>query len=503
MKTLLSTLPSHTSEVSHRGLSAKQKDILGTAFLYLAAFLFCILLSVPACSRSLNLDESYTVVLVRKNLPDMIRSIAKDVHPPFYYLFLWIYRVVFGESIIAYRWITLSAAFLNLLFLGATLIRKTWGKTTAFFYILLFGSSYCTLEKSLTIRMYPLGCFLVTAVFIFLFRLYHHWSKRDYTAAILFTIAAMYTHYFAVMAVFAAWVFFFLFICFQKREKLLSTVCAGILIGLGFLPWMSVVISQTRKVSNHYWITGFDWYKWFISPSALMENNLTGIGTLLQFFLLSLFFIALLKKETDVLTAGIAFAATMCIGAILSITITPIWDERFLYNAWGELSLMAAIFLGKKRSTFSLLPQITAALLLGTVAFFSYSTLYSGYLCMDSTPQWIAFLDENVQGEDLFIVDDAHDHSLVYEAYLPDNQVIRTQNLKELPKEQADSLLQPDSSRRIWYAVNYIMQADGVDSMTAFFEGHHLRMTSCGHFTIQAKEIELFRVEFRIETVER
>lgn len=466
-----------------------------TIFLYLTALLFCILIALPACSQSINLDESYSVVIVRQTLPDMIRSVAKDVHPPFYYLFLWIYRVLFGESIIAYRWITLLATFLNLFVLGATWIRKTWGNATAFFYLLWFGGSACTLEKSLVIRMYPLGCFLVTAVLILLFRLYRNWSKKDFVTAIVLTIAAMYTHYFAVMAVFAAWIFYFLFICIRKKEKLPATVCAGAVIGVGFLPWMGVVISQAMRVSDDYWINRFDWSRWFLSPSALLENDLTGIGTILQFFFLVLFLIALLRHEKDVITAGAAFAATMCIGAVLSVTITPIWDERYLYIAWGELSLMVALFLGKKRGSLSRFPQIVATLLLTVAAVFSYSTFYHSAICTDSSGQWVSFLAENVQQEDLMIVDDDTEHYLVYEAYLPGNQVVRTQKMTKMSQEQLNTLLDTTSSRKIWYVVNYVMQNKGVDSMHSFFAENGLEMHSCGSFTIQAKNIEIFEIQ--------
>ena len=139
--------------------------------IYILAGAVCLALSVPLFSHSIMLDESYSIVFARGSLAGIVRATAADVHPPLYYFLLWFVRVLFGESIVKYRIVTALASYLNLLWLGATLIRRKWGNGVAVFYILWFGLTYCTFEKSMIIRMYPLGCLLVTAVVIYLFSL--------------------------------------------------------------------------------------------------------------------------------------------------------------------------------------------------------------------------------------------------------------------------------------------------------------------------------------------
>lgn len=463
--------------------------------IYILAGAVCLAFSVPLFSHSIVLDEAYSIVFARGSLTDIVRATAADVHPPLYYFLLWFVRVLFGESIIKYRLITALASYLNLFWLGATLIRRKWGNGVAVFYILWFGLTYCTFEKSMIIRMYPLGCLLVTAVVIYLFSLYENWQKKDYILSILLTIAAMYTHYFAVMAVFAAWMILLAAVCLKKRQRVWQVLGGGALIALGYLPWMGVVLSQTRKVTEGYWIPSFNWSNWFKAPALLMESSLAGCGYALYVLVFALLFIACLRKNRDALITSLVFACTMLIGAILSVCVAPIWEERYLYVAWGVLALAMALVLGQRCSALSWISQGAAALLLGVVGVFSFSTMYHGGLNTDTAREWTEFLETNVEAGDLIIADDDREHILVYQAYLPDNQVVLLRDVTRMEDTEVKTLFAGASGRSVWYAVNYVMQAEGVSVMEDVCGQYGLDMQSAGRFTIQAKDIEIFRIQ--------
>lgn len=463
--------------------------------IYILATAVCLAFSVPVFSHSIVLDEAYSIVFARGNLADIVRATAADVHPPLYYFLLWFVRVLFGESIVKYRIITALAAYLNLFWLGATLIRRKWGDGTAVFYILWFGLTYCTFEKSMIIRMYPLGCLLVTAVVIYLFSLYENWQKKDYILSILLTIAAMYTHYFAVMAVFAAWVILFAAVYLKKRQRVWQVLGGGVLIALGYLPWMGVVLSQTRKVTEGYWIPSFNWGNWFKAPALLMESSLTGCGYALHVLVFALLFMACLRRNRDALIAGLVFACTMLIGALLSVCVAPIWEERYLYVAWGVLALAMALVLGQRSSAFSWVSQGLAVLLFSVVGAFSFGTMYQSGLNTDTAREWTEFLEVYVEAGDLIIADDDREHILVYQAYLPDNQVVLLREVADMDDSKAALLFADAAERPVWYAVNYVMQAEGVSVMEDVCERYGLSMQSAGRFTIQAKDIEVFRVQ--------
>ncbi len=465
------------------------------AGIYILAGVVCVMLSVPLFSHSIVLDEAYSIVFARGSLADIVRATAADVHPPLYYFLLWAVRVLFGESIVKYRIVTVFATYLNLFWLGASLIRRKWGNGTAVFYILWFGLTYCTFEKSMIIRMYPLGCLLVTAVVIYLFSLYESWRKKDYILSILLTIAAMYTHYFAVMAVFAAWAVLLACVCLKKRQYIWRVLGGGALIALGYLPWMGVVLSQTRKVTEGYWIPSFNWTNWFKAPALLMESSLTGCGYALYVLVFALLLCACLRRNRDALITALVFACTMLIGALLSVCVAPIWEERYLYVAWGVLALAVALVLGPDCSVFSRISRSAAVLLLCIVGAFSFITMYRGGLNNDMAREWTEFLEARVEAGDLIIADDDREHILVYQAYLPDNPVVMLREVVDMDDPEAGRFLEDAAERPIWYAVNYVMQVEGVSSMEDVCVRHGLSMQSEGRFAIQSKDIEVFRIQ--------
>jgi hypothetical protein len=457
--------------------------------------MICLLISIPVFSKSIVLDEAYSIVFARGTVWEIIKSTAADVHPPLYYFMLRIVKLLFGESIVKYRIVTAFATYLNLIWLGATLIRKRWGESTAYFYILWFGLTYCTFEKTMIIRMYPLGAFLVTGAVIYLFSLYENWKKKDYIMSILFTIAAMYTHYYAVMAVFAAWLILLVVVCMKKRDKVKPVLGCGIVIAAGYIPWIGILLSQTRKVINGYWIPSFEWSNWFKAPALLMDSSLNGSGNVLYFLVFVIILTAFIRKKWDAIVCALIFAGTMLIAALLSVFVAPIWEERYLYVAWGVLSMAMAIVLGDRFSEYSAIVQWAATCFLCIAGFFSFTTMYQSELNNDTAALWVKFLEENVKKEDLIIADDNLEHILVYQAYLPDNEVVMASQVVGMDYEEAQKLFSDAADSNIWFVINYVMQTEGVDAISEVCERYDLNLSTMGRYTIQAKDLEIFSVQ--------
>lgn len=134
-------------------------------------------------------------------------------------------------------------------------------------------------------------------------------------------------------------------------------------------------------------------------------------------------------------------------------------------------------------------------MLLGVVGVFSFSTMYHGGLNTDTAREWTEFLETNVEAGDLIIADDDREHILVYQAYLPDNQVVLLRDVARMEDTEVKTLFAGASGRSVWYAVNYVMQAEGVSVMEDVCGQYGLDMQSAGRFTIQAKDIEIFRIQ--------
>jgi hypothetical protein len=340
-----------------------------------------------------------------------------------------------------------------------------------------------------------MGNLLVTAAVIHLFFLYENWRRRDYILSIVLTIAAMYTHYFAVMAVFAAWVILLVTVCVQKRDKIKQVIGGGIIIAIGYLPWMGALLHQTQKVSKSYWISSFDWAEWFRAPALLTETSMSGFGNVCYVLILVLAVTAFVRRKKDAVVCILVFAGTMLIGAFLSVFVAPIWQERYLYVAWGVLALALAIVLGEKRSEYSVLVQGFVVVFLCIMGALSISTIYQSGLNQDSSGEWAAFLRENVQDGDLVIADDQEYYRLVYQSYLPDNQIVLAEKLVDMDSEKIQSLFSQAGEDHIWFVIDYSMQREGLNVMTDWFAQRGFTLHSEGRYSIQAQNLEIFSVQ--------
>ena len=68
--------------------------LLAVSFLLWGSTLFC---------SSIWFDESFTVALMRHPLGEVISIAATDVHPPLYYILLWGFTRLFGQSLLTMR----------------------------------------------------------------------------------------------------------------------------------------------------------------------------------------------------------------------------------------------------------------------------------------------------------------------------------------------------------------------------------------------------------------
>lgn len=465
---------------------------------YMVAAALCVFVTFPVVSKSVILDEAYSILLVRKSVPDIILGTAGDVHPPLYYLILKFFSLFGGESLLMYRAATALATWLNLIFLGATLIRKRWGVRVSVLYMLWFGLTFSTLERSSLIRMYSWAAFFVTAAALYCFFYYESQSKKDLAMGIAMTLGAMYTHYYALLAAFTVWVMLLAVSLFRKK-KTLPVLAGGVIVTAGYLPWLGILLTQFRSVAEDYWITSMDWSEWKMVPAYLMEASdadPSGIGAVLYALILMTLLTALLRKRWDALCSAAVFVGTMVLAAVISVAVTPIWTTRYMYVAWGMAALFMAITIGETVSRYSGLIQGMTVLLLLVVGLHSFQLMMEDETMVSTADEWVDFLRDNVTADACVIFDDPQEHRLVYQYYMPEAAVIGVSRLKQggLQDSLADYLGE-NRGKDLWYIIDYRQQTLGCDKMKNALEKLGYTMESRGSFIIKQKTLEIFRVE--------
>ena len=465
---------------------------------YITAIIVSIFTTFPVMAYNVIWDEAYSIDLVRGSIIRIIQESAIDVHPPLYYLILKAFNLFGEESLLRYQLVTAVGTYLNVFILGATIIRKRWGCRVSFLYILWFGLSYSTLEYTTLVRMYSWGAFFVTAAALFLFLYYENNGKREFILGIVMTLAAMYTHYYALVAVFFIWLILLLAVVVKREKRVGRIFLGGAAVTIGYLPWLRTLLSQSSRVAENYWIGLFDWHEWRMVPAALMESDdpVVGVGTVLYVFLIVLLILAFVRKKWSAILCVAVFFSTMTVGALFSVLLTPIWATRYMYVAWGLIALFVAIAAGEVTTFFSNIVQGLLVFVLAVTALVSFNSMLNSEKMRSSADEWVAFLEDNVDDNAYLIVDDPVGHNIVYKFYLPDANCIYTESLlMNDVREGLNSFLQDGSGNQIWYVIDYRQQKIGMNAMQGYLDELGYTIESVGAYTIQHKYLGVFKVE--------
>ena len=465
---------------------------------YIMTILVSLYVSFPAVTYSVVLDEAYSIDLVRGSVSGIIQGAAVDVHPPLYYLILKVFNFLGNESLLKYRIVTAMGTYLNLFLLGATVVRKRWGCRVSVLYILWFGLTNSTLFLSTYVRMYSWGAFFVTATALFLFLYYENGRKREFLLGIVMSLAAMYIHYYALIAVFFIWLILLLAVLMKKRKKAGYIFLGGIAVTIGYMPWLRILLSQSSRVAKDYWMTGFDWYEWIMVPASLIEFSDFDIriGVVLYVFLIILLILAFVRKKWAAILCTVVFFCTMAAGALFSVMITTIWATRYMYVTWGLIALFVAISAGEVSSVFSNIVHGLLIVILAVTGLLSLNTMLNSERVTNSAYEWITFLEDNVDDNAYLIIDDPAEHILVYKFYLHDAEYIFTEKLlSQNVREELTAFLKDGTGHQIWYIIDGRQQEIGVESMQNYLEELGYTIESVGAYIIEQKDLEVFKVE--------
>jgi hypothetical protein len=302
----------------------------------------------------LSYDESFTMLMVGRSLPDLIRAAAGDVHPPLSYLMYWGFvRLAGGATQLTLR---LPAAII-----GSLSISQVYGLTKRLRFsrpatlagLALFAFSPFEIHYSQDARMYALLQLAVLgAVLTMLDRRY--WLMGAWMGV------AVWSHnyglfYVAVIGAVA---------CVRELERpviyaadaslqwtgpedasrIKAAIIAPCLAVASWLPWSWIVVEQMRTLSTGYWITPLSVGQ-FIYPvfpllwGVSLPDYLNGLAAavavgLVLFALLKSFKLRRLRLLVWLMLGPALLAAGV------SLVITPIYLFRALIGVVPAMLLL-------------------------------------------------------------------------------------------------------------------------------------------------------------------
>ncbi len=324
---------------------------------FFVGVVICIVLLALSFSYESNVDDAFSIQLVKRDFSRLTLLTAKDFHPPLYYYLLKIFLAVFsftGIDELFLGKVFSVVPYVILLALCMLAYKKDKSKGASLgFTILLFASFYCTYSQSMTVRMYTWG-FLFVAVTFFCAQLLIKKTSGSATAWVVLTISALmccYTQYFAAVAAVIIYGILGLFLLIKRRKDLWKLLISGVSVVIGYLPWIRVFLKQivdvesdknTIHVVNN---TISDYLAYFITPSYDYHIKLF---LFLSFIVLLLLAVIVAVKiigsgsgEPYIVTVAgaVLFVAVLMFGLFASAIGNPILLPRYLF-----MSLLPALF---------------------------------------------------------------------------------------------------------------------------------------------------------------
>lgn len=228
----------------------------------LALALGFVLRLISIESRSVSYDDTFSIFLSARPLPQIITGTAADTMPPLYY-FLLHFWMMMNQSVWFIRLLSvlLSLAAITLLF---WLVQYWFGRPAAGWAAVLAAVSPLLIYHGQDVRMYALLVVCQLSYLLFFTRIWFAWKQSEGQTArtyggwvnwiglVLSGAAAMYSHNVAIFALVVPNVYLLL-----RREwkLLLRLIAAQALIGLLGLPWLLMVPGQVAKVQRAWWLS--------------------------------------------------------------------------------------------------------------------------------------------------------------------------------------------------------------------------------------------------------
>jgi 4-amino-4-deoxy-L-arabinose transferase-like glycosyltransferase len=148
-------------------------------------------------------DEIYTKTMLSGSLADFYEKFKNDLHPPLYYLGLRFFTDLLGLNATSLRLFSVLGA-LSTIIVGYFAGQRVFGKQGALYFCLMLISIPMLSAYSHQARMYTWAAFSVTGVFLYSYLFITTGKYRDLVLLLVFTVLAIYIHYYSMAAAFAA-----------------------------------------------------------------------------------------------------------------------------------------------------------------------------------------------------------------------------------------------------------------------------------------------------------
>ena len=342
-------------------------------------------------------DEIYTKSMLDGSLSDFYAKFKNDLHPPLYYLGLRLFTGLFGLNAISLRLFSVLGV-LSTLLLGYFAGQRVFGKQGALYFCLMLISVPMLAAYSHQARMYTWAAFSVTGVFIYSYLFMRTGKNRDLVLLFIFTVLAIYIHYYSLAAAFVANIFVFLYLFRTKNKKWLPHLYSVLIAILLFLPWLFMFIIQVKKVQHAFWAPEvslnvilscitipFTEQFWTTNYSISLITLIYG---LIVFTIFKSFTKSFSEYRLVLWLALFIFMGTLMVVTIISLFSQPILSTRYVMTIVTMLVIPLTILFVKMKIRWLKIILISVIFFLGLRI--SISNFYFSYGPYKQTIEYIS-----------------------------------------------------------------------------------------------------------------
>lgn len=254
----------------------KKRFVLG--FFALVACAIHLSAIIPILPQ-LTTDEAFSWrVATSADLGQAIEMTGRDVHPPLYYMALWGWVRVWGQSEVALRLLSGLCSLATLL--AVVWYARIWSgpcaketiSTMSWVAVSLVALSQAQIYMAHNARMYALlGLLTVLSCGQLLLALRNPGSWKWWTCYALTAAALLYTHNYGIFCVTfqGCWVIFETIRLPKETRRgplLVKSMATFALVAILYIPWIPWLFWQTEQVRAEYWIQPTGWENIAVVP---------------------------------------------------------------------------------------------------------------------------------------------------------------------------------------------------------------------------------------------
>lgn len=353
----------------------------GKMLAYIYAFILFGLNFIRIFDNNFWGDEAFTTNLVQRPFGEIISVTAADVHPPLYYFIVRIFYLIFGKHGWMFHMVSLIPCFITIVF-AMTVIWKKVAPEVALVLITLLCLSDNAVTYNVEVRMYSWAALFVLFSFYEVYQLLQNGKILNYVLFVAFSLAAAYTHYYALLSVAFFYICIICYTLFFKMLDIKKVLVSCLFTVILYLPWLRIVIKTVMRSKDNFWLTSIPTFREsidylfsyklsfsvgaillvglllaFVYETKILQLNIDEQHELNVFFSVRKFCCS--KNVFWIITGLSSILGTIIVGIVVSDVIRPFYLLRYIYPvsvvAWMILGVIISKLKGSKIYVFMLI----------------------------------------------------------------------------------------------------------------------------------------------------